>query len=233
MKLLRRGIAGGALILAFIFLIGCKSGGDASKGNNTPYTFDPTAGDANMTASSGLPGSQSGPAYSAPAPKDTEGYTAILKPGDTITVALNDITPAVQPMQDQIKEDGSITLFWNQKFMAAGKTVRQLQDEIHDRYVPQYYTHATASITTLERFFSVGGEVKAPNRYVWTPGITVLRAISMSGGFTDYSRKGDVIITRANTRKQEHENCKDAIKKPELDLPIYPGDAVFVKKRIW
>ena len=233
MKLLRQGITGAALILAFIFLIGCKSGSDASKATNTPYTFDPTSGDTNMTANSGLPGSQSGPAYSATAPKDTEGYTAILKPGDTITVALNDITPAVQSIQDQIKEDGSITLFWNQKFVAAGKTIRQLQDEIHDRYVPQFYIHATVSITPLERFFTIGGEVKAPNRYVWTPGITVLRAISMSGGFTDYSRKGDVIITRANTRKQEHEDCKAAVKKPELDLPVYPGDQIHVKKRIW
>ena len=45
--------------------------------------------------------------------------------------------------------------------MAAGKTMRQLQEEIHDRYVPKYYRIMTPSVETRDRFFSVGGEVKA------------------------------------------------------------------------
>jgi protein involved in polysaccharide export with SLBB domain len=91
----------------------------------------------------------------------------------------------------------------------------------------------TPSVVTTDRFFSVGGEVRSPNRYVWTPGMTVLRAIDAGGGFTDYSKKTKVIITRANTRKQEFEDCVKAIRHPELDLPIYPGDQLLVKKKLW
>lgn len=228
MKLFGRGAAGFALIFAVILLTGCQSGKKAET-NNGPYGFDPLHGDTNMADNSGLPGSGA----AAPAFVDTNGTTAILQTGETITVAFNDVYPPVTAIQDQIKEDGSTTLYFNEKFQAAGKTIRQLQAEIHDRYVPKYYRIMTPSITTGDRFFSVGGEVKAPNRYLWTPGMSVLRAIDASGGFTDFSKKTRVIITRANTRKQEYEDCRKAIKHPELDLPIYPGDQLFVKKKIW
>jgi|HubBroStandDraft_6_1064221.scaffolds.fasta_scaffold160287_2 protein involved in polysaccharide export with SLBB domain len=234
MKLLGRGIAGFALIITLIIFTGCKSDKSAAN-NNGPYAFDPTANDTNLAVNSGLPGSATSgftPARGAAA-GDSDINRIVLKPLDTITVGLNDVTPPVTAIQDQIKEDGTITLFYNEKFQAAGKTVRELQDEIRVRYVPKYYVHMTPSVTTMDRFFSVGGEVKAGNRYVWTPGMTVLRAIDAAGGFTDFSKKTDVIITRVNTRKQEHQNCREAIKKPERDLPIYPGDTVFVKKKIW
>jgi polysaccharide export outer membrane protein len=245
MKLFGRGMTGLGFILVCILLAGCQSG---KKPGNDGYGYDPLSGDpatAAMSTSSGLPGSASG----APAATSSKGAVAgqssgsflndldrttdILRPGDSIQVALNDIPTPPLPIEDTIKEDGSITLFFNEKFQAAGKTVHTLQTEIHDRYVTNYFRYMTPSVKTAERFFSVGGEVRSPNRYVWTAGTTVLSAIAMSGGFTDFSRKGRVIITRAGNHRQEYEDCVKALKRPELDLPIYPGDQVFVKKRIW
>jgi len=228
MKLFGRWTAGFALIFTVVLLTGCQSG-KKTETNNGPYGFDPLHGDTNMTVNSGLPGSGS----SASAYVDTNGVIPILQSGETITVAFNDVIPAVPAILDQIKEDGTITLNFNEKFHAAGKTVLQLQTEIHDRYVPRYYVRMTPSVSTADRYFSVGGEVKSPNRYLWTSGMTVLRAIDASGGFSDFSKKTRVIITRANTRKQEYEDCRKAIKRPELDLPIFPGDQVFVKKKFW
>jgi polysaccharide export outer membrane protein len=246
MKLLGRGIAGLGLILVCILLAGCHT---SPKADNGGYGYDPLNNDPALAASnpnSGLPGSS--PSSGAPATasaglpaspstgsvlSDLDGTTAVLAAGDAITVTFNDVTPVPTPIEDTIKEDGSITLYYSEKFQATGKTVRALQDEIHDRYVPKYYKYMTPSVKTAERFFSVGGEVKIPNRYVWTPGMTVLRAIDIAGGFTDFSRKGKVIITRFKTHRQEYEDCTKALKRPDLDLPIYPGDTVHVNKRIW
>jgi protein involved in polysaccharide export with SLBB domain len=228
MKLLRRGMTGLGLILACILLAGCQSDKNAAK-QSGPYTFDPLNED--VSANSGLPGSGSSHGAGGSVIDTNGSGTAILQAGDILSVVLNDVNPAPQAIEDQIKEDGTITLYFNEPFHAAGKTVRELQAEIHARYVPKYYKMMTPSVKTADRFFSVGGEIKAPNRYVWTPGMTVLRAIDAASGFTDYSRKGRVIITRANS-KLEYEDCIKALKHPELDLPIYPGDKVFVKKKI-
>jgi protein involved in polysaccharide export with SLBB domain len=230
MKLIGRGVAAIGMVFTCILLAGCQSG-QKSKDDGYGYNpLDTNSETAGMTANSGLPGSDlTRPVASG---SDSNSSTAILQAGDTVGVMFNDVQPPVTAMQDQVKEDGTVTLYFSEKFVAAGKTVRQLQEEIHERYVPKYYKYMTPSVTTGDRFYSVGGEVRAPNRYVWTPGMTVLRAIDSAGGFTDFSRKGKVSITRANTRKQEYENCTRALTHPELDLPVYPGDLVFIKKRI-
>ncbi len=246
MKLFGRGFAGPGFVLACILLVGCHSSPKADSGG---YAYDPLNNDpatASMNPNPGLPGS--GTAAGIPATTsagslagvdhgsilaDIDGSTAILQAGESIMVTFNDVNPVPAAIEDTIKEDGSITLYFSEKFQAAGKTVRALQDEIHDRYVPKYYKYMTPSVKPAERFFSVGGEVRIPNRYVWTSGMTVLRAIDISGGFTDFSRKGKVIVTRAKTHRQEYEDTIKALKRPELDLPIYPGDAVWVNKRFW
>lgn len=234
MKLMGRGVTSFGIILTCILLAGCQSG---KKSHDDGYGYDPLNKDketAAMDSNSGLPGSDAKHRGAAPAVSDSSSNspTAILQAGDTIGVVFNDLVSAVPAIQDQIKDDGTITLYFNEKFVAAGKTVRQLQEEIHDRYVPRYYKLMTPTVSTTERFYSVGGEVRSPNRYVWTSGLTVLSAINTAGGFTDYSRKGKVSVTRAGTHKLEYEDCVKALKKPELDVPIYPGDQIFVKKRI-
>jgi protein involved in polysaccharide export with SLBB domain len=231
MKLLSRRTSGLGFILACILLAGCQSNKTSTTSSkDSQYAFDPLVGE--MNANSGLPGSE---ASSAPyvSASDTNRNTAILQPGDSITVEFHDLVTPPTSITDQIKDDGSIVLYYNEKFHAANKSVRELQEEIRARYVPKYYTHMTPSVQTLERFFSVGGEVKGPNRYVWTPGMTVLSALTASGGFTDFSRRGRVLITRASTHKQEYVDCVKALKHPELDVLIYPGDQIFVRKRIW
>lgn len=241
MKLLGRGVAVLALITVCMVLTGCQSGNNTA---NSGYSYDPLSAD--LTSNNGLPGSGSpaasggttgtgtpatGPSTGS-ALSEINGSYPILHAGDLISVTFNDVNPVPTPIDDTIKEDGSITLYYNEKFQAAGKTVNALQAEIHDRYVPKYYQYMTPSVKTADRFFSVGGEVRLNNRYVWTSGMTVLRAIDAAGGFTDFARKGKVSITRANNQR-EYEDCVKALKHPELDLPVFPGDQILVHKRFW
>lgn len=239
MKLLGRGTLGIGFVCALILLAGCKSSDKSgSTSDNGPYTFNPLGGStAAAPANSGSPNlSETPPApvsdQAAALPSIDNAEVAPIKKGSALTISFHGIYPEVKDITVEVPEDGTIVLTFNEKFVAEGKTARQLQDEIHDRYVPKYYKYMTPTVIMAQGFFSVGGEVKVANRYVWTPGMTVLRAIDAAGGFTDYARKGDVTITRVNTRKQEHEDCLKALKHPEKDLPVYPGDTVFVRKRI-
>jgi protein involved in polysaccharide export with SLBB domain len=158
----------------------------------------------------------------------------VFRVGDPIMVTFSDIPPDAQikPIDETIKEDGTITLSYNQKFVAVGKTAGQLQDEIHDHYVPAYFKNLTVTVKTQDRVFTVGGEVKTPNRYVYTGYTTVLRAIDTAGGFTDYAKKTRIILTRANGQKIPV-NGKKARDNPDKDPEVYPGDRVDVMKRLW
>jgi protein involved in polysaccharide export with SLBB domain len=158
----------------------------------------------------------------------------VFRVGDPIMVTFSDLPPEIQikPIEETIKEDGTITLIYNQKFVAVGKTAGQLQDEIHDHYVPGYFRNLTVTVKTQDRVFTVGGEVKKPDRYIYNGYTTVMRAIDIAGGFTDYARKTGIILTRASGQKIQV-NAKKARDHPEKDPEVYPGDRIDVSKRLW
>ena len=159
----------------------------------------------------------------------------ILNVGDLVTVRFSDLPRETKPFEDfeeRVKDDGTITLLHNQTFQVAGKSRRAVEQEIHDRYVPSYYVHLTATVKPQERFYYVGGEVKMPSRQPHPGEMTVLKAVASAQGFTDFANKHKVQLTRANGRSFIVD-CDDALKNPQLDLPVYPGDKIDVPRSIW
>jgi protein involved in polysaccharide export with SLBB domain len=214
-KIFGRGIIGMGCIFACVLLAGCLTdspdpyGFDPLKPNSTP----PMAGSGNSQSSTNAPG--------------------VLRSGDELIVSFVDLgVNAIAPVDDQIKSDGTITLIYNKTFAAAGKTVGELQTEIRKCYVPAYFVNMTPTVKVQDRFYSVGGEVRTPNRFLWTGSMSVLQAINTAGGFNDFANRKNVSLTRASS-EQLTVNCKKAIDQPELDLPVYPGDKIYVHKRLW
>ncbi len=162
---------------------------------------------------------------------DAGGFDMIVV-GDSLRVAFSDITQPPPPTEENVKEDGTITLLHHQSFLAAGKKRGDLEKEIYNRYVPDYYKYLGVNVLILGRFYFVDGEVKAPNRYVYGGKTTVLKALASAGGFTDFANKKKVRITRADKRK-EIENCVEAISDPSKDLEIFPGDSTHVPRKIF
>jgi protein involved in polysaccharide export with SLBB domain len=156
----------------------------------------------------------------------------VLRVGDIVVVTFSNVPQPILPHEEKIKDDGTITLPLIGTIQAAGKTAGQLQKEIQDAYVPKYYRNMTVTVKPPERQFYVQGEVKLPNRYQLTPGMTVLKAISTAGGFTDFAKRQAVELTSA-TGEQYVVDCKKALTKPSLDLPIYPDDRINVPKRFY
>jgi len=152
--------------------------------------------------------------------------------GDKVFVIITDIPVNYGPLEQTIREDGTITLPLSIQVKAAGKKAGDLATEIHDLYVPKYYLRATVTVKPEERVFYVGGQVRQPNRYVYAGEMTLLRAIKVAGDFTDYAKKTKVMVTRAKGGKPLIVNCKKAINNPKYDVPIYPGDRIEVPQRV-
>ena len=154
-----------------------------------------------------------------------------LQIGDSVTVVFSDLSTPLQPFEERVKNDGSITLLQNQKFQAAGKNRGDLEREIRARYVPDYYRNLTVTIKPLERFFYVSGEVNNRSRQPYLGELTVTKAIASAGGFTDFANKKKVRLTRANG-KTIIVNCVAAQENSTLDLPVYPGDSITVGRSL-
>jgi polysaccharide export outer membrane protein len=154
-----------------------------------------------------------------------------LRIGDDVKVEFLGLPTPVQPVEEHIKDDGTISLPLVGTIEAAGKTARELEKIIEERYVPKYYKRLKVAVVPRGRFFSVGGEVRNPNRQPYLGSMTVLQAIQSAGDFTDFADKKRVKLIRSDG-KVEIINVLKARKNPSLNLPVYPGDTIHVERSI-
>jgi len=212
------GFVGGTVLLASALLLcGCSTPTGGGDTNTRAPRYTPPTG-ASQTA---------GADYSPHSSPD------IIRVGDKLTIRLTDIPNPPDPIDVRVREDGTVSLILGVQIQAAGKKAGELETEIHRQYVPKYFQRLTVNVKCEERVFYVDGEVRKPDRYIYTGEMTVLKAISTAGGFTEFAKKNRVEVTRANGGKPLVVDCVKALRNPKLDIPIYPGDRIFVHKRIW
>ncbi len=79
----------------------------------------------------------------------------------------------------------------------------------------------------------VNGEVKSPGPFPYSRDMTLLRAITRAGGFTDWANKGKVDILRENGGKTKviHVDAGDVERGKIPDVPLLPNDQVVVRER--
>jgi len=76
----------------------------------------------------------------------------------------------------------------------------------------------------LDYRFFVLGEVKSPKDYTWRKGVTVLNAISMAGGLTDFGTTKNIeVIPNVAGRNGK-------AKHVDVDYEVQPGDTIFIKE---
>jgi len=154
--------------------------------------------------------------------------------GDLLIISFSGTMDQLLPHEERIKEDGNITLPLIGAVKALDKSDGELQKEIHDRYVPKYYVRLTVVVKYVaqELSFSVLGEVRSPGPKPYAGKTTVTKAIGMAGGLTEFARKSNLVLTRANGTRVKV-NYKKAIKDPKFDPQVFPGDSINVVKSWW
>lgn len=128
-----------------------------------------------------------------------------------------------------IDNEGMINLPYIGKMRAAGVNAGDLQTMIQNRYMAeQIYSSPTIVITTAGggRFVNVSGDVRSPQRVVYTPDLTLLKAITAAGDFTDYANDRKVRLLRSGEVMVV--DVKKIRENPSLDIPLKPGDDIYV-----
>lgn len=170
----------------------------------------------------------SGPVTSVNPTIPSAASTAHLRSGDSLNIALQGV-PDASASVVQIDEQGLVVLPFIGAVQAGGISTGELAQRIRETYIAKkIYTTVDVSVSVTERFVYVGGEVQRPGRIIWTPDLTVAKAIQSAGGFTLYAKETAVSLIREKNAYPI--DVKLAQKEPSQDPRLMPGDSLQVPR---
>ncbi|WP_454063065.1 polysaccharide biosynthesis/export family protein [Candidatus Nitrospira salsa] len=123
-----------------------------------------------------------------------EGF--LLGPEDVLDVVVwknEDLSKEVV-----IRPDGKVSLPLIGDVPAAGLTADQLAEEIEERY-KAFKENPAVSVNVIEvnsYYVFVVGEVNSPGKLQMKSYTTILQAVSLAGGFTQFASQNDIRIIR-------------------------------------
>lgn len=133
-----------------------------------------------------------------------------------------------------VRPDGKISLPLIQDIQAEGFAVLQLKDQITARFA-KYLEHpkVTVIVNQITSYkVSVLGRVTRPGVYPITGKTTLVEAISMAGGFTEWANKRKITVIRSQDgqKKKLRINYKKIIsgKDPGQNIILDRGDTIIV-----
>jgi polysaccharide export outer membrane protein len=159
--------------------------------------------------------------------------------GDIIDVAV--LQPEKLAVSVTVAPDGTITLPYIGNVAAENYTLPEIEKKIQEGLAKGYMKYPIVSISLkqcLSKKFFVYGEVVNPGTYFLNDDTTVLKAVSIAGGFTKYGSASNVKILRQKEGGPGYENIKVNIKsimdgKSSEDVVLEPGDIVVVSEGIF
>lgn len=161
----------------------------------------------------------------------TDFYYRIGK-GDILEINVwkeEDLTRVVK-----VRTDGRISLPLLDDVMAEGLTPIELKKKI-EKKLSQFITSPFVTVIVNEennKFYMVG-EVNRVGEYDLTKDLTILQAIALAGGFTEWANKDNIILLRYKNGKEIRYKIsyKDIVsgKAPEQNYFIQRNDTIIVK----
>ncbi len=140
-----------------------------------------------------------------------------------------------------VAPDGTISFPYIGMLKIAGMTVDEVRALIEEKLRDGYMKYPIVTVYLKEsksKKFSVYGEVVKPGTYLMDDNMTVLRAITVAGGFTKFGSTNHVKILRPRKGRHGYRPIKVNIKAvlngdPSADLPIKSGDIVVVSEGVF
>lgn len=127
-------------------------------------------------------------------------------------------------VESRLSDAGTVSFPFLGELNVLGLTVGRLQSLIDRGLRGDYLIDPKVSVTILEyRQFFINGEVKKPGGFSFQPGLTVRKAVSLAGGFTERASKSNIFIISDSDKSNTSKNVL-------LGSPIRPGDIITVEQ---
>lgn len=161
----------------------------------------------------------------APLPKDVASLLSTYKlaAGDVITIRVfgeDDLSRE----KIRLSDAGTIPYPVLGEVRARGLTIGEIEKSITAGLGGRYLVNPRVSITIEEyRPFYINGMVERPGGYPFQPGLTVLKASSLAGGFKERASFSKISIIREGDPTSRPQ-------KADINSPVNPGDTVFIEE---
>ncbi len=122
-----------------------------------------------------------------------------------------------------------------------GKTITEIQRNIQWGLASGYLKYPVVVVALIEsrsRNFTISGEVNRPGTYPLSEDTTVLKAISIAGGFTRFGSSSKVKVLRPRKDRPGYNSIKINLKEvmdgnAQEDIVLEPGDIVVVSEGVF
>ncbi len=140
-----------------------------------------------------------------------------------------------------VAPDGRVTFPYIGSVPAKDRTLTEVQEDIQKRLADGYMKYPVVAVSLKEsrsQKFFVYGEVMEPGAFPLEEDMTVLGAISMAGGLSEFGSSSRVKILRPKKNAPGYEVIKVNIKAlmnghPKADITVDPGDIIIVSEGIF
>lgn len=170
-----------------------------------------------------LAGCVAGQSAEMPAPAAQSATLYRLDAGDEVRITAYGLDALTNNYL--VSDTGEISLPLIDNVTARGKTVGELQSDIAKiLYDRQILRSPSVNVqVTKYRPFYILGEVKSPGEYPYRPGMSVVTAVSMAGGYTFRADQKNMTITR-------NIEGRPVIGRAGESTPVQPGDTIRIKE---
>jgi len=112
----------------------------------------------------------------------------------------------------------------------SGLTVSELEESIRKRLVDEEYLIQPEVTVAVEQYrsFYVDGEVNRPGGYPYEPGLTLRKAVTLAGGFTERASRSNIEII-SEGEVESSRRSRDI----SLESAVKPGDVITVAQRFF
>jgi polysaccharide export outer membrane protein len=146
-----------------------------------------------------------------------------LGPGDVVSISVYG-EPELSK-EATIDKIGVIDFPFIGEVLALGATTEQLQQKVDRGLRGDYLVDPEVTVAMVRyRPYYVNGEVRKPSAYPYTPGTTVIKAITLAGGYTQRAAKDKVLIQREG---------QDNVYRARPDTAVRPGDVLTIKESLF
>ncbi len=175
-----------------------------------------------MLALSACTGSVSG----LPAVSTANADQYRLGPGDELRIIVPGFTEIDTGTAFVVNDRGELTLPLMGGIPVRGSTIPELEQRIAALLVEKRLMVSPAvSVQPVKlRPIYILGEVRSPGEYPYRPGMTVVTAVSVAGGYTFRANRNTVAIIR-------QVNGQASTAKASENTPIQPGDTIKVVEK--
>lgn len=143
--------------------------------------------------------------------------------GDVITIRVygeDDLTRE----KVRISDAGTFAFPFLGEVKALGLTSGEIERAIFNGLNGRYLVNPRVAVSIeVYRPFFINGMIATPGAYPYQPGLTVLKASSLAGGFKERASLSKIFIVREN-------DPKGTPQKVDLNSPVNPGDTIFIEE---